>query len=139
MEPRWQAWAPHAFAPVGINLDKWDEAFYQPGQVVSVPVTLLNDTVDQRQVKLHIVTADIAGNVLTRSSERLITLDSLAAEKTNMDLQMPAQEQFVVYAYIEGDVIGEPVISRRKRGFLHPGIEAQLPAEFSQLLTVKTQ
>ncbi len=139
MEPRWQTWAPHAFAPVGINLDKWDEAFYQPGQVVSVPVTLLNDTVEQRQVGLHIVTADKAGNVLTRSSERLITLDSLAAESMNLDLQMPDQEQFVIYAYIEGDVIGEPVISRRKRGFLHPGIEAKLPSELSPIRVVEAR
>ncbi len=94
---------------------------------------------EQRQVGLHIVTADKAGNVLTRSSERLITLDSLAAESMNLELQMPDQEQFVIYAYIEGDVIGEPVISRRKRGFLHPGIEAKLPSELSPIRVVEAR
>tara|TARA_B110000977_G_scaffold131546_1_gene167612 strand:+ start:16170 stop:18575 length:2406 start_codon:yes stop_codon:yes gene_type:complete len=129
MEPRWAEWAPHGFAPVAVNLEKWAEDFYPPGQQVSVPVSLLNDTYKERQVNIKLLVADKMGQVLVTTDAKPVTLSALGAETVTIDIQLPEQEQFVIYAYMDGEVEGQPVISRRKRGFNHPGVDTVLPAE----------
>ena len=129
MEPRWAEWAPHGFAPVAVNLEKWAEDFYPPGQQVSVPVSLLNDTYKEREVNIKLLVADKMGQVLVTTDAKPVTLSALGAETVTIDIQLPEQEQFVIYAYMDGEVEGQPVISRRKRGFNHPGVDTVLPAE----------
>lgn len=137
MEPRWAMWAPHAFAPIALNIDNWSEDFYPSGQNVSVPVTLLNDTYQDAKVTVELVTADAAGKVLTKAAPVQLTLSALADNKLTIDLQMPKQKPFVIYAYLSGDDIESTVISRRKVGFAHPGIEAKLPVLTSSFIADK--
>jgi len=127
MEPRWAEWAQHAFAPIGLNIDNWSEDFYQTGQKISVPVTLLNDTYQDSEVMVEMVTADANGKILTKATPVQLTLSALANNNLVVDLSMPKQTPFVIYAYLSGDGIESSVISRRKVGFAHPGIEVQLP------------
>ncbi|WOH38198.1 glycoside hydrolase family 2 TIM barrel-domain containing protein [Thalassotalea fonticola] len=133
MEPRWAQWGAHAFAPVTVNLDIWSEDFYQAGQQVSVPVTLLNDTYQNSDVVVKLVTADANGKVLTQATSVNLTLASLADEQLTIDLTMPAKIPFVVYAYLSIEGQESVVISRRKVGFVHPGIDVQLPVVTSFL------
>jgi beta-galactosidase len=139
IEPRWQTWAPHAFAPVGLNLEKWDETFYQSGKEVSIPVDVFNDTRDIRNLTLNIVVADKGGNVIASSLKRLVTLSPLESLNVSLKLKLPDDKQFVVYAYLDGDVINGTVISRRKIGFLHPGIDTVLPSFLTQAKAVAAQ
>ena len=69
------------------------------------------------------------GQVLVTTDAKPVTLSALGAETVTIDIQLPEQEQFVIYAYMDGEVEGQPVISRRKRGFNHPGVDTVLPAE----------
>lgn len=128
MEPRWAQWAPYGFAPVAANLEKWAEEFYQPSQLVSVPVSLLNDTYEVRHVSVSLVVADKDGHVLAATDPKPVSLSPLGVDTLTIDIQLPDQRQFVIYAYMDGEVIGQPVISRRKRGFNHPGVHTILPS-----------
>ena len=112
------------------NLEKWAEDFYQPGQQVSVPVSLMNDTYEDRQLSVKLLVADKEGRVSVTTEAKPVTLSALGAETVTIDIQLPEQEQFVTYAYMDGEVPGQPVISRRKRGFSHPGVHTVLPAGF---------
>lgn len=132
MEPRWAQWAPHAFAPVAINIDNWSADFYPSGQKVAVPVTLLNDTYQDSAVMVEMVTADVNGKILTKAAPVQLTLAALGDKGIDIELTMPKQTPFVIYAYLSGDGIESSVISRRKVGFVHPGIEVKLPT-FSSL------
>ncbi|HBY85929.1 MAG TPA: hypothetical protein DEO86_08650 [Colwellia sp.] len=129
LEPRWAQWAPHAFAPIGINIDRWAENIYQTGQEVSVPVTLLNDTYEDAKVTVELITADAKGNILTKAAPVELMLAALADNQLHIDLVMPKQTAFVIYAYLSGEGIESSVISRRKIGFDHPGIETRLPSK----------
>jgi beta-galactosidase len=133
MEPRWAQWAPHGFAPVAANLEKWAEDVYQPGENVSVPVSLVNDTYEDRRVNVKLLVADKEGQVLVTTGVKPVTLAALATDTVIIDVQLPEQEQFVIYAYMDGEVVGQPVISRRKRGFSHPGVHTILPAELGSM------
>jgi|GEM_PF-335960 len=139
MEPRWAQWAPHGFAPVGVNLDLWSEDSYQPGTLTTVPVSLINDTPESRNVELQLWVADKEGRILSRNQSQPITLGPLEARQLSPQLQLPDQDQFVVYAVLYGEVIANPVISRRKRGFAHPGVNTQLPQELNQRLTTSKE
>ncbi len=127
MEPRWAEWGRHSFAPIGINIERWAESFYPAGQTVAVPVNLLNDTYESSEVVVEMVTADAQGKVLTRSKPLQTTLDALGDKLVHIDLAMPKQKPFVIYAYLNGQGIESTVISRRKVGFEHPGIDTKQP------------
>jgi len=131
MEPRWAEWGRHAFAPIAINVDIWSEDFYRTGQQVSVPVTLVNDTYKDANMTVQLVTADATGKVLTKAQPVKNALSALSDNQLTIDLDMPKQAPFVIYAYLTGDGLESSVISRRKIGFAHPGIETKLPTELS--------
>ena len=119
MEPRWARWAPQAFSPVMINIERWSPEFYQPGQR-AVPVTLVNDTYLDQPLVVKLIVADETGQVLTRSEPVSTVLPSLASSSINVDLEIPPRESFVIYASIEGDFGDRPAFSRRKVGFTPP-------------------
>jgi len=134
MEPRWAEWGRHAFAPIGINIERWAEDFYPVGEKVLVPVNLLNDTYQASNVVVEMITADADGNVLTRSEALHVNLAALDDKLVNIELAMPKQSPFVIYAYLSGEGIDSTVISRRKVGFEHPGIDTKLPAFNTSIL-----
>lgn len=137
MEPRWAEWGAHAFAPIAVNLDIWSEDFYQAGQQVSVPLTLLNDTYQASELMVELVTADVNGNILTRSEAQQVNLSEVSEQQISIDVNMPKDKPFVIYAYLRGEGIETPVISRRKVGFEHPGVNVKLPT-LQPLLTNKS-
>ena len=130
MEPKWRFWAPHAFAPVGINIDRWNDEFYSPGRKVPVPIALFNDTYEGGLVTVTIIAADRDGKVLSKAITKDINLAELEARTQNFDVYLPNTKEFVLYAQLSADWIKTPVLSRRKVGFEHIGIETKLPAEF---------
>ena len=93
-----------------------------------MPVNLLNDTYQASDVVVEMITADADGNVLTRSEALHVNLAALDDKVVNIELAMPKQSPFVIYAYLSGEGIDSTVISRRKVGFEHPGIDTKLPA-----------
>jgi hypothetical protein len=133
MEPRWARWAPQAFAPVMVNIDRWSPDFYRPGQL-AVPVTLLNDTYLDHEVSVRLLIADRTGQVLSESAIRRLPLPALAREEVLLDIRIPERRGFVIYALLSGDFAPQPVVSRRKIGFEHPGVLVELPAATSQAL-----
>ncbi len=126
MEPRWARWAPQAFSPVAINIDRWDPVFYKPG-LQDVPVTLINDTYLNEQVTVDIIAADLTGEVLSRSESKVIDLAALGREQLALQLAIPEKTGFVLYASIKGKFSESPIYSRRKLGLSHPGVIATLP------------
>ncbi len=133
MEPRWAKWARQAFSPVMINIERWSPAFYSPEQR-AVPVTLVNDTYLDQALTVKLIAADEAGRVLARSEPLNTVLPSLASRRIDLDFDIPSLERFVIYASIEGEFGDKPVFSRRKVGFVHPGVLAILPAEVSEAI-----
>jgi hypothetical protein len=133
MEPRWARWAPQAFSPVMINIERWSPAFYRPGKQ-NVPVTLVNDTYLDQSLTVKMIAADEAGRILTRSASVTTVLSSLASRSIDIDLEIPSQQRFTIYASVEGDFGDRPVFSRRKVGFAHPGELAVLPSEVSEAI-----
>ncbi len=127
MEPRWARWAPQAFAPVAINIDRWAEGFYRGGSR-AVPVTLINDSYRDEAVTVRVLAADEAGNVLAQSLPYQTVLPALGKLNPVLDLDIPAEGGFVLYASIEGAFAPVPVYSRRKVGLAHPGVLVDLPA-----------
>jgi hypothetical protein len=133
MEPRWARWAPQAFSPVMINIDRWSPDFYQSGQL-AVPVTLLNDTYLDHEVSVRLLIADRAGQVLSESAPLSLALPALAREEVAVEIEIPDGGEFVIYALLSGDFAPGPVISRRKVGFAHPGMLTELPVTISEAL-----
>jgi hypothetical protein len=128
MEPRWERWAPQAFAPVAINIDLWSPQAYKAGPR-EIPLTLLNDTYVDHTVAVKLIVAAADGSVLSQTEAKTLSLPALARVNTTLEVTLPAQEKFVVYALMEGGFKQQAVVSRRKVGFAHPGIEATLPRE----------
>lgn len=118
-EPRWYEYARNAFAEVGIYLDTWRES-YPPGEV-SIPVVVLNDTVDERQVTVRILAVGPDGVTLARTDPIEQVLAPLSETFLELPLVAPVSGRFVLYAGLERDD-GEQVWSRRKVGYEHPGV-----------------
>tara|TARA_R100001377_G_scaffold12770_2_gene6400 strand:+ start:433 stop:2844 length:2412 start_codon:yes stop_codon:yes gene_type:complete len=137
IEAKWQFWAPHAFAPVGINIDRWNEEFYSPGRKVPVPVALFNDTYEGGLVTVTLLTADKEGKVLSKVEVKDLAIEQLEARTETIDIYLPNTKEFVVYAQLTGDWLKAPVLSRRKVGFAHPGVETQLPTILSKAIENK--
>jgi len=131
MESKWKFWAPHAFAPVGINIDRWNEEFYSPGRKVPVPIALINDTYQGGLVTVTLIAADKDGKVLSKAIANDVHLAELEARTQSFDIHLPNTKEFVLYAQLSADWIKTPVLSRRKVGLEHIGIETKLPTEFS--------
>ncbi|MDE0951155.1 MAG: hypothetical protein OSA45_07785 [Halioglobus sp.] len=126
MEPRWARWAPQAFSPVAINIDRWSEEFYAPGRQ-SIPVTLINDSDSEQTVTVQLTVADEEGVIISESESRATVLPALGQLKLTVALELPAQRPFVIYASLAGSFAERPVYSRRKVGFAHPGVLAKIP------------
>ncbi len=132
MEPKWQFWAPHAFAPVGINIDRWNDEFYSPGRKVPVPVALINDSYEGGLVTVTLIAADKHGKVLSKATTENVPLAALEARTQSFDIHLPRANEFVLYAQLSADWINTPALSRRKIGFEHIGVETKLPIEFAK-------
>jgi beta-galactosidase len=130
MEPRWARWAPQAFSPVAINIDRWSEDAYAPG-LQPVAVTLINDSYRDESVTVTLSVADQIGLILTESASHNVLLPALGRLELIIDLEIPAQGPFVVYAALDGGFAERPVYSRRKVGFEHPGVLTRIPAGIS--------
>ncbi len=126
MEPRWARWAAQAFSPVAINIDHWSERAFPPGQR-AVPVTLINDNYKDESVAVTLTVADAAGRVLAKSVRREVLLPALGQMTLRVDLELPSERPFVVYAALQGNFAERPVYSRRKVGFDHPGVLTRAP------------
>lgn len=131
MEPRWARWAAQAFAPVAVNIERWDPEFYQPG-LQEIPVTLLNDTYVEETVTVSLKLADKAGNIITHSSEDGIALPALGSMTVEVPLHIPEGDELVLYASVTGNFDASPVYSRRKIRFVHPGVLVELPATIAR-------
>ena len=126
MEPHWARWAPQAFSPVAINIDRWDPDFYKPGQQ-DIPVTLINDTNLDQRVTVDIIAANVSGEVISASDSTVIDLAALGREQIALPLDVPKEDGFVLYASIKGEFAEAPIYSRRKVRLAHPGVIATLP------------
>jgi beta-galactosidase len=126
MEARWARWAPQAFSPVAINIDHWNPDFYKPG-LQDIPVTLVNDTYLDQQVTVDIIAADVTGEILSRSDSRVIDLAALGRQQIALQLDIPEEGGFVLYASVRGEFSDAPVYSRRKVRLAHPGVITSLP------------
>jgi hypothetical protein len=131
MEPRWARWAPQAFAPVMVNIDRWAPAFYRPGRL-DVPVTLVNDSYEDHPVTLELLVADGEGRVLDRSAALQFDLSALGDKRVAVEAEIPGGTPFVLYALLSGNFAPQPVVSRRKLGFEHPGVLTSLPADIGE-------
>ena len=118
--------APQAFSPVAINIDRWAADFYKPGPQ-TIPVTLINDTYLDQQVTVDIIAADLSGEVLSRSDAKVIDLAALGSEHPVLQLEIPEEGGFVLYASIRGEFSDSAIYSRRKVRLSHPGVIATLP------------
>lgn len=135
MEPRWERWAPHAFAPVAVNIDLWSPEAYSAG-VRDIPLTLINDTYVDHTVAVKLIVADVDGGILAETDAITVSLPALGRVNTKVEVTLPEVEKFVVYALMGGDFDQKTVVSRRKVGFAHPGVEAAFPSAVAAVVEV---
>lgn len=123
LEPRWARYARSAFAPLMVYIKNWDQAFYQRGEEIAVPVVLLNDTYSDQDVTLELLAILPDGKIAARSKPLSISLAGLARVEQTVDITLPTEKQMVLYAQLRPiSEAHEPVWSRRKLGYAHPGV-----------------
>ena len=121
LEPRWRRYARDAFAPVAIYLERWSDAFYERGERVEVPVTVINDEHEPVRGRIRLIAASSDGQPLATSAEHEVVVPAIGREETLLAIDIPDEPGFVLYAEITTP--GRPTAtSRRKIGLRHPGV-----------------
>ena len=86
-KPVWNALT-CAWSPVSISLDIWDRN-YVPGQKISVPLHLFNDTPKQNELIVSITIQDSMGNIVLKKQIISQAIKAFSHEIKNIDLELP--------------------------------------------------
>ena len=110
-------------------LDSWREDF-APGESVTLPVVVTNDTHDVQAGTVELLVTTAAGEVLARSGEGALEVAALGSETVERSVRVPDDEPYVIVAELRPDDASQRVVrSRRKIGFAHPGVAIADPVE----------
>ena len=121
LEPRWQRYARSAFAPVAVYIDSWEDT-YAPDSLVSIPILAINDTHETQTAELELLAVRDDGTVLASSTIESLTLEPLGSYEGTLEITIPAQSRFVLFAELRPDSADHRTVwSRRKIGYTHPG------------------
>jgi hypothetical protein len=97
-------------------------------------VTLINDSYRDEAVVVSLIVADQDGAVLQVSESLPVSLPGLGTLPVAVDIKLPDEKPFVIYAARSGEFSEKPVYSRRKVGFAHPGVLVTLPESIAETL-----
>ncbi|MFH1434397.1 MAG: glycoside hydrolase family 2 TIM barrel-domain containing protein [Pseudomonadota bacterium] len=121
MEPRWLEYAQYAFAPFGLYIDSWANAF-AAGETVELPVQVVNDLDAPQPAVLEVLAVTMEGDVAARSEELDIEVEALGAASCTLSIEMPDEAQYMLFAKLDPDDARLPIVwSRRKIGFVNMG------------------
>lgn len=88
LEPNFVKYVRPAFSPVGLMIDKWDIT-YKPGEEITVPVIIINDTYDNWRDSLKL--SLVQENQVLFEKSILLRLQKLDQVKSDFIVQIPSQ------------------------------------------------